>query len=129
MKALAYILVAALLVGSVVALTDYRTESYKKNQYYGFGSLQQLDKYCPEIEVHHGYFVKQIMVRTSKELMCQFPSSNGVSVAPAVAKPICMVETCELVKDECLKWNAKHTVCKKWSYVEECTSKRCVEID
>lgn len=120
MKKFIYLIVALLLVGSAIALTDYRAESYKNR----VNSLKVYDSSCPKIETHQGYYVQQIMVRTARDgLTCQFPSGNKKSVVTPVVRPLCkLVETCELVKDECLKWNVKHTVCKKWSYVEECTS-------
>ena len=107
-----YGFLALILLGSVMALTDYRSESYKKNAYVGAISLKAYDEGCPKVQVHYGYFVQQIYVRTSRGFECQFPSGNKVKeeqqIKPVVVPepvPVCEdVETCENVCEWDFGW-------------------------
>jgi hypothetical protein len=91
-KLFVYGFLALVLLGSVVALTDYRTESYQQNTYGGASSLKAYDEGCPRIEVHKGYFVQQIYVRTSQGFVCQFPSGNKHKVVEPVVAPVVVEE-------------------------------------
>jgi hypothetical protein len=119
-------LIALLAVGSVMALTDYRTTSYQENKYAGARSLQEYDEGCPKIMVHEGYYVQQIYVRTARGFECQYPSKN--KAAPIVTPtPLPIVENeapeckekkvCELVCDRYI-WFWGHRICVDWD--KEC---------
>ena len=77
-----------------------------QRQHKNADNLQAYDKYCPSVEVHPGYFVKKIAVRTAANgIECQFPSGNNkdkkedvVVVEPIVTpiEPVCKDErVCE----------------------------------
>ena len=118
-------LLTLLAISSVSALTDYRSESYKSFAGY---SLKAYDEGCPKIEVHPGYWVNQIYVRTSHGFECQFPTSakSKKATVTEVKTEVKPVVTCETLKSTKRVLRERSVSTNPWTYTtEDFTKEEC----